>query len=289
MRNPTREGSPSPTGRQSLPEAIAGKPRRAIKRARDLAERSPGTGLAPVFTPPARLSTTMQLVRLTPGQPAPDLAAALGRSVRTPVEAIRIILEDLTRGTTDGDAMPAAIDTLARVRSTVQAIEDFYQPTSTYAMRCTLGEVTGGVRGSLSEAHRSRLMVALDAAPATLLIDGPLLVKSLVRLIDNALEADSAGVMLHVTGAVAPGSRPNFPRASSCTFSVVGRGGEPFDFDDMVRPFHSNKRGHVGLGLTLAARDVERLGGRLSLETSVSGATRFTFELDCAGKAMEAA
>ena len=207
----------------------------------------------------------------------------MGRSVRTPVEALRIILEDVTRGSASDRAVDAAISTLGRVRKNVQAIEDYYQPASSRALRCTVGEIIGGVRGGLVESDAVRLLVAVDETHSELVVDGPLLVKSLVRLVENAMEAGSGAVMLHVDGP-----RPDEGRAY-CAFSVVSRGAEPFDLEDMARPFRSDKRGHLGLGLTLAARDATRMGGKLALESGRDGMTRFAIELDETCIAVEAA
>jgi signal transduction histidine kinase len=215
------------------------------------------------------------------GSTGAALAAALGRSVRTPVEALRIVLEDVARGTAGDGALDAAIETLVRLRRTVQAVEDYYRPATTRPLRCTPGEIIGDVRRSLTGPARSRLLVAVESAPAGLVVDGPLLVRSIVRLVENALEAGSGPVMLHVSG----------PRSAdtACSFSIVGRGSEPFDLGEMSRPFRSERRGQLGLGLTLALRDVERIGGHLSVDAHPDGTTRFRVELDRACAAVEAA
>ena len=238
----------------------------------------------------------MQLVPHTPDSSVPNaiegaLAAALAAAVCTPVDALRIVLEDIARGTTSGSALPTAADSLERVSRNVRAIENYYLPIGCQPLRCTLPEIMGGVRSSLASVPEERLALSLDPAldpELQLLVDGPLLIASLVRLIDNGLEACDGSVTLHMSGPANP-LKPESRIAHVCTFTIDDDGSTPFDFRDMVRPFRSRKRGHVGLGMTLADRDITRLGGLLTREAKPHGGTRFIVELDDSCSAKEAA
>lgn len=222
----------------------------------------------------------MRLVPSHPRRSAPrdlasgDLASALARSVRTPVEALRIVLEDVERGSASSRAVPAAVDALARLSHSVRAIEDYFLPRAGAALACSLPEIVGGVRGSLPQTFRERLEVEVDGAPDKLFVDGPTLVKCLVRLVENALEAQPEAAVLRISCA------GTGEKGACCTFTVIDQGEAPFDFDLAVEPFQSTRRGHVGLGLTLAARDIARMGGELRCSEPAGGGHALVVALD---------
>jgi len=203
-------------------------------------------------------------MQLLPQQPQSHIANALGRSVRTPLEALRIIIEDLVAGTADCSVLPAAIDTLQRVRRNVESVEEFFRMENPEPLLCTVREIAHGVRHYLPEEQRSRLLIALDANTDELFVDGPMLIKSLASIASNAIEASANPVLLRVQ-----------KQDKGFAFSIVGHSLEQFDFTDALQPFITEKRGHVGLGLTLAARTFELLGGELLVRTGASRATRF--------------
>lgn len=216
-------------------------------------------------------------------QPFPEesstrVAQALGRSVRTPLEALRIILEDLEAGTADATALPAAVDTLRRVRRGVESIEEFFTTRAPRPIRCTIREIAHGVRDYLPEHLRTNLLIAIDTEPRELFVDGPMLVKSLAHLAANAIEASQSPVLLRVQES-----------ETGFAFSVVGHSECEFSYRRAVEPFQTNKRGHVGLGLTLATRDIGLLGGELVVRTGPSQATRFEVLLPAECTTAEAA
>jgi len=217
-------------------------------------------------------------MHLLPEDSLPDVAEALDRSVRTPLEALRIILEDLAAGTTDHSALPGAVDSLCRVRRGVEAIEDYFHPAPPMPLTCTVREIAHGVRDWLPEHLSSHLLVALDTGAGELFVDGPMLVKCLAHLAANSIEASSSPVLLRVQKA-----------GGGFTFSVVGHGHSSFSFKEAVQPFRTNKRGHVGLGLTLATRDVARLGGELTVRTGASRAIHFEVSVPVREHHVEAA
>ena len=216
-------------------------------------------------------------MHLAPHDSDKELALALGRGIRTPVEALRIVLEDLESGTTSLDAMPGASDLLGRVQKSVLEIEEFCRPAQIESMTCTAAEIVGGVRNAFEQRDRMRLMIAVETPDQAIDTDETLLVRSLVRLVENGLEASAGVVMLHVSTT-----------EGGLAFAVVDHGPGGLDLARDKEPFHTTKRGRVGLGLTLAARDIARLGGRLVAE-SRPGSTRFLVAVDNSHKIEEAA
>ena len=213
-------------------------------------------------------------MQLLPEQSHPNVANALGRSVRTPLEALRIILEDLNAGTSDTSVLPAAIETLQRVRRSVESVEEYFRAERPEPLICTVREVAHGVRNYLSEEQRSSLLIALDANTDVLFVDSTMLVKSLANIAENCIEASAHPVLLRVQR-----------QDAGFTFTIVGRSVKEFNFEEALEPFITEKRGHVGLGLTIAARNLERLGGELIVRTGSSRATRFeVFVPQCKSK-----
>ncbi|MFT5284040.1 MAG: signal transduction histidine kinase [Planctomycetota bacterium] len=217
-------------------------------------------------------------MQLLPEQPQPQVADALFRGVRTPLEALRIILEDLEAGTADHSVLPATIETLQRVRRNVESIEEYFQANVPHTMTCSVREIAYGVRNYLSSDQRVSLLIALDASDDEIRVDASMLIRSLAHLASNAIECSENPVLLRVQR-----------NETGFSFSLVGHGQSLFNVADAAEPFASTKLGHVGLGLTLAIRDIQRLGGELQVRTGSAVSTRFVVQVPDSLSEVEAA
>jgi len=203
----------------------------------------------------------------------PDLARAIERSLRTPVDALRASLKAIADGA-GGDALRSGwVEELGRVAKSLTALIEYAEPPEPMPLRCSAEEIAGAARDALPTEVRDRVWLARDDERQELYADAPLVVKCLLRLLENAAEAGSYATLLRVHAD-----------GETATFTVVSRGSRGrFDLGWALEPFHTNKANHIGLGLTLARRDVEVLGGVLELEQTERGDTRATVRLPVRG------
>lgn len=120
--------------------------------------------------------------------------------------------------------------------------------------------------------------IEVDAEPVTLRADGDRLIQVLVNLMDNALRHAPDGSRIEL-GCRASNGRARF---------WVGDQGPgippehlPHIFERFYRvdPGRDRERGGTGLGLAITKLIIEAHGGRIQVERSAPGDTRFTCEL----------
>jgi signal transduction histidine kinase len=105
----------------------------------------------------------------------------------------------------------------------------------------------------------------------------------LVNLLQNAIEA------LDGPGEIRTRIRAVDSRRVAVEVSDTGPGITPENLARVTEPFFTTKRGGTGLGLALAARIMERLGGRLLVASRPGEGTTFTLELERQAALVQAA
>ncbi len=168
------------------------------------------------------------------------------------------------------------IDVAADTRDNATATDPAHHPVE---LPLLVGELTRRFATRLSAPPVVR--VQLDGSP--LVTDRALLVRILEALCDNAAKyAPNAAVELSIA------QRPEW-----ITFTVRDHGpGIPEPFEDRIfAPFvqgdqsTTRARGGTGIGLHLAARRAQRLGGTLAHERPEDGGARFVLSLPVDGPA----
>ncbi len=120
-----------------------------------------------------------------------------------------------------------------------------------------VGEVTG------------RLTQDLDPAAGTIVSDRDMLVRALCEVCENALEAtrESGDVHLELKGG---------PDEVKFVITDTGRGMSQAELHRIFEPLYSTKELGTGLGMTIAQGVVNRLGGRIEIESQPKKGTRVT-------------
>lgn len=134
-------------------------------------------------------------------------------------------------------------------------------------------------------AWRPEIALVFDdeAAGTDARIDREQLKRVLVNVLQNALES------IEGPGKVTVRTRMLSTSRVAVEVADTGTGIAPENLARVTEPFFTTKRGGTGLGLALATRILERLGGRLLVASQPGQGTTFTLELECAATLAHAA
>ncbi len=217
------------------------------------------------------------------GVSSPQLARILAHELRTPLIPV-VALPGLLK---DGDALPPEAlnaclhdvqqaglrlaeiaDDLIELLAPPPASSLSWQPvTVKSALRRVQSHDAAGARAA---------GIALVAGPDTggeVETDETVLATALARLISNAIAATPQGGEVHVAAAARGADHVAF------TVRDTGRGMTEAETATARLPFHqldmslTRRTGGMGLGLSLAGRAAERLGGRLEIESALGQGT----------------
>lgn len=192
----------------------------------------------------------------------PELGLTMTRVLRNPLAALRAQIESLAGEFRADDprqtGLRSALELVLKLSRDVDSLSQFATPRPLAPIECTLEEILQAATRGLPFAQRARVQLALDLSPATVVIDGPALAGALGHLLENALA--------HSEGEVLLSAREE--NGTTC-FVIVehGLGGEPAS----ALPEHRSTV--LQLGLALARREIERMGGSIRVTTTPLGHT----------------
>jgi two-component system nitrogen regulation sensor histidine kinase NtrY len=255
-----------------------GKPRR-IRLVRVVLDDASGAGVGTLVL----LDDVTDMMRSNQLAAWAEMARAIAHEIKNPLTPIQLSAEHLRRLLADGGVLPApaveaCLDTIVKqVRSLHEIAGEFSayaklpdldpRPTDPVAfMRQTIGPYRAGAPPGLVIEERYE--------PAPLVsIDGRVLSRAVVNLIENALHAMADGGVLTV--AVSGGDD------GSVVLSVgdTGPGLEPQVRARLFEPYFSTKSSGTGLGLAIARRAVLAHGGSIDLTTGAGRGTVFRIRL----------
>ena len=197
-----------------------------------------------------------------------DMASAVAHGLRNPLASIRSSAELMAMGPEAGQAndIMAEVD---RLQAWIVKLLAYAQQGGRELTEIGLrGLCEGLLRGHEARMKRQQVALETDVPPELPAVwaDAPALEQALDNLISNALDAMPRGGRLSLRATVDGGQ---------LLLSVAdnGTGISPADLERVFTPFHTTKRTGLGVGLPLARRSIERLGGSLQLESRLGGGT----------------
>jgi signal transduction histidine kinase len=210
------------------------------------------------------------------------LAAGIAHEIRNPLTSLKARLYTLEKhlqnvpaARKDTDIISAEISRLERI---VQDVLSFARPSDPKLETIAADAVIREVQGLMSPNLESRgVQLVVESSPDLFIrADGGHLTQVIINLVRNAAEAiDRAGtVTMRTRAARAPlGGRET--DAVILEVSDNGKGIPPEAEKRLFDPFFSTKETGTGLGLPIAARIVEKLGGSVQYQTRPGHGTTF--------------
>jgi signal transduction histidine kinase len=219
-----------------------------------------------------------------------ELVAWIGHDLRTPLAAVRVIVEALADGVVeDAATVERYLETAQHhIGSLSSLLDDFFDMAQIDAGGLRLDRQPSSMGDLISDtieafsALAERQGVALEGSVSPdvdpVLMDVQKIGRVLNNLLDNALRHTPEGGAVQVTTLTTPGG----VRVEVCDT------GEGISNDDLPRVFErfyrgeksrSRSTGGAGLGLAIAAGIVEAHGGQIGAESAVGQGTRVWFTL----------
>jgi signal transduction histidine kinase len=215
-----------------------------------------------------------------------DLISAVSHDLRTPLSSLRAMVEAINDGVIDDPATMRryAAEMRRSTNQLVTMIDDLFELAQLEAgaieaetERALLGEVVhAAVAAVRLQAEEKGLALETNLAGAEDVPCSPRLVRVLQGLLVNAVRHTPADGTVRVEAR----------RSADGLELAVADTGEGIPADDLDRvfdPFYrvdpARSGGGAGLGLALAKRIVEALGGRISAESEPSRGSRFAVVL----------
>jgi len=214
-------------------------------------------------------------------------AAQISHEIRNPLTSIKLNLQGVQREVERADLRPEVGRALAiclreiqRLDAVVRGVLRLGQQVPPPAARVSVHEITREVaeltRPQLV-ANGSDLTLELSAALDTVQGDAAAVRGALLNLVLNAADALPVNGRIHIRTECIESANGEMIRVS-----IADSGpGIPFERQEQIfEPFYTTKTGGSGLGLALAARDVETHHGRLVLLETPGHLGGATFAID---------
>jgi K+-sensing histidine kinase KdpD len=198
-----------------------------------------------------------QTACVTPAANNTVLGHAVQRGLRIPIDSLRTSMENLRSefgGVSMSDlALGEVLAEVDRLGRNVQHLLDYaYQPEA-HAIECTVNEIVYTARFQVPHDMWSALWIARDCDLPGMIVDGPVLSRSIARLIEAAAPLAQSGVLLNVKRT-----------EKGVSFSITYQGAS----DHLGDP--------TGLCHAIASRDLAVIGCPLTETASRYGDTTIT-------------
>jgi signal transduction histidine kinase len=226
-----------------------------------------------------------------------DMARQVAHDIKNPLTPIQLSAEHARRVNIDrGRPLSPVLDEcVAAILSQVKLLRQISAEFSSFASSPTpRPEITAlpALIEEVVEPYRTglanRIAITVDAPPnlPPVTIDRTLFARALTNVIENALHAMPSGGRLSVTSRDSQnGHHPPAAEAASQVVVEIADTGVGMDEEALRKifePYFSTKATGTGLGLTIAKRNVELIGGVIDVRSERGVGTTVTITLPAA-------
>lgn len=213
-----------------------------------------------------------------------ELSAGLAHEIRNPIAALRSSCEQLDEcpglDETDRRLLGIAVRESDRINALVSEFLSFARAGGEGADHHRLEEL---IRPAIeisrpgARTHDIEVLVDLSDPGAAVWIDAELLHRAVSNLLLNAVAFTPPGGSVVIRLALSPDGQHLHGAVED-----TGPGIPVAAREKIFQPFYTTRKGGSGLGLSIAARSIALLGGRLVLDTAGASGSRFTFTVPTA-------
>ena len=218
-----------------------------------------------------------------------DMARQVAHDIKNPLTPIQLSAEHAQRVNVDrgGPLSPVLDECVNVILGQVKLLRQISAEFSSFAssptprperteLQTLIAEVVEPYRTGLV----NRVTIAVDAPPRLppVTIDRTLFARALTNIIENALHAMPGGGRLSIAARPESGDRP------SIVVEIVdtGVGMDNEAVNRIFEPYFSTKATGTGLGLTIAKRNIELIGGTIAVRSERGVGTTVTITLPIA-------
>lgn len=204
------------------------------------------------------------------------LLSGVAHQVRGPLNAMAMQVELLRQEAADGKPVEGRVDhvrqEIRRLDSAIDALMRFIRPQQLKPEKIGLNELLLQIGGRVSQPGVSVAYQLEDGLPA-IRCDGALLTEALQNIVQNGVEAMAGGGVLTLRSWSAADGLVEVDIADQ------GCGIQPTDLKGIFDLYFTTKRSGSGLGLPLALRAIDLIGGAMSVDSQVGIGTTFKIRL----------
>jgi signal transduction histidine kinase len=198
------------------------------------------------------------------------LTAGLVHEMRNPLATVKMNLSNLTRSgdlsAVKSEQLEIAVEQSSRLEKMLDELLAFSRPVELKRELLLMDELLAQTRELTSpQGERSEVTLEVEPVPAdlSLVADGEILVRALVNLVINAMQASPAGATVTLSALVESGGMVITVRDQGCGMSEQ-------TLQRLFDPFFTTRENGVGLGILNVRKYVELHGGELVI-TSEQG------------------
>ena len=217
-----------------------------------------------------------------------EMARQVAHDIKNPLTPIQLSAEHAQRVNLDRGRplSPALDDCMTAILSQVRILRQISSEFSSFASSPTarpesvdLGALLDEVAEPYRTALASRVTLLVDAQPGLppVFIDRTLFARALTNVMENALHAMPGGGALTIRASVQ--DEASAPPSVVVAVTDTGMGMDAEALARIFEPYFSTKATGTGLGLTIARRNVELLGGTIAVQSARGEGTTVTMTL----------
>ncbi len=216
-----------------------------------------------------------------------QMASGIAHDIRNPINFVSLALEHLSEKERKGreealktrELFAEAHSELLRVNEMIQGLLDYGRQQTLDLRIENASEILAQSRDEIVRRHTGReINIVLEGTGDVfpICIDRGLLFRAVVNLLDNALEAGDPGAVVRA------GVNRNENNVVLWT-EDSGPGISVEHLEKIFTPYFTTKKAGVGLGLTLARKWVNEMGGNIRVENLPVRGARFVLSFPTAG------